>query len=127
MAVEKVDETFYEATGTRLLNTSQLKLFNILRDTVDDEKFLNIFRAYSINSSILADTTFYTTYQVGHDEWWDNISYALYGTPRLWWVLALMNDVVNPFEELVEGTNIKVLRAEYLYTLFKELEGIADL
>jgi hypothetical protein len=126
MTITKVDESFYELTGRKMGNISQLRLFNILRDH-DSTKFMNIWRSFSLSQYITTDVTFYDSYEVGSDMWWDNISYEIYGTPHLWWIVALMNNVVNPFEELEEGTNIKILREEYLYVLFKDIEKISDL
>ena len=127
MAVTTVeDQTFYELTGFKVEDTSQLKLFNILSDH-DTTMFMNIWRTFSLNDDTSIDVMFYDTYEVGSDAWWDNISQDIYGTPSLWWIIALMNDVVNPFEELLEGSNIKYLRGEYLYVLFKDIERLADL
>lgn len=124
--IKNTNETYYEATGKRISNISQLKAFNILQDTLDDTKFMNIFRSYRIDPDSIADIVLYDFYEVGNDEWWDNISYSIYGTPKLWWVLALINNVTNPFEELEEGTNIKILRSDYLYTLIKDMETIGS-
>lgn len=126
MAVTKATESFYDVTGKRLGGNSQLKLFNILRDH-DTTMFINIWRSFSLNDDITTDILYYDTYEVGSDVWWDNISYDIYGTPELWWIVAMMNDVVNPFEELEEGSNIKYLREEYLYVLFKDIERLSDL
>lgn len=126
MAVTKSTESFYESTGRKISNNSQLKLFNILRDH-DTTKFINIWRSFSLNDDATTNILYYDTYEVGSDAWWDNISYDIYGTPELWWVVAMMNDVVNPFEELEEGSNIKYLREDYLYVLFKDIERLSDL
>jgi len=127
MAVTAItDQTYYELTGWKIPDTSQLNLFNILSDH-DTTMFMNIWRSFSLNESITSDIMYYSTYEVGSDAWWDNISQEIYGTPTLWWVLALVNDVVNPFEELEEGSNIKYLRGEYLYVLFKDIERLEGL
>lgn len=130
MHATKVDETFSELTGHELRTTSQLKLFNILLDPEDRlTNFMNIFKSLRINTDILTDISLFETYEVEgeRESWWDNISYDIYGTPYLWWVVALFNDVTNPFEELEEGTNLKVLKVDHLYTLFKDIENIAEL
>lgn len=125
-ATVALNKTFYAEVGRRLRNTSQLKLFNILKDT-DGDKFMNIFRSFSLNEDILADAATFDTYEVSNDDWWENIAYEYYGNEYLWWIVALVNEVVNPFEELVEGDNIRILREEYLYVLFTDIENIADL
>ena len=32
----------------------------------------------------------------------------VYGTPNLWWVIAMANDIMDPEEELIPGALIKV-------------------
>jgi hypothetical protein len=126
MTVSIIDKTFYEETGNRLSNISYLRLFNMLKDA-DGTKYLNIWRSFVLNEDVTDDTVFYETYDVGNEDWWDNIAYYYYEAPGLWWVIAMMNDVVNPFEELEIGSNIKILKDRYLYQLFKEMEAIKDL
>ena len=124
---QKVDSTYYDETGKRLDNTSFLNLFNILLDTDRSTKFLNIFKSYVINDDVTTDIVFYDSYEVEAPAYWDSISFDVYGTPQLWWILALMNDITNPFEELEAGENIKILRPDYLYVLMKDIDKIKEL
>ena len=103
-----------------------MRLFNILLDEDRETKFMNIFRSYIINDAVFTETDFYNTYEVSNGEFWDNISWNIYETPYLWWVLAILNNTVNPFEELEDGQILKVLRPDYIYTLVKDLERIAE-
>ncbi|MFW6002450.1 MAG: hypothetical protein ACOCQD_03840 [archaeon] len=80
----KTDKSFRQEIGSRLKNTSPLKMFNVLRDLSDDEKFVNIFRSYIVNESVFDDERYYYEYEVGNDEWWDTISYKAYETDSLW-------------------------------------------
>jgi len=125
----KETQTFFELTGHNVLNTSQIRLFDILLDEDRITRFMNIFKSVNVNSDILTDVSLFQTYEVEgeREAWWDNISYDIYGTPNLWWVVALFNTVTNPFEELEEGTNLKVLKPEYLYVLFKDVDAISAL
>lgn len=127
MSITKVDETFFELTNRRLMPISQLQLFSILKDHDRETLFMNIFRSHSIELGITSDIIFYDTYEVGSNPFWDNISNELYGTPYLWWALAIFNNVVNPFEELEEGSNITYLRNEYIYVFMKDIERLAEL
>lgn len=43
----------------------------------------------------------------------DNVSYMFYGTPELFWVIMLTNDIVNPFD-VPEGTTLRILPYEYV-------------
>ncbi len=121
LGATKVDESFASITGHELKPSSQLRLFNILLDVDRETQFFNIIKSYKINDEIITNVSFFDTYETEGDGqvWWDNISFEIYGTPLLWWVVPLFNDVVNPFEEITPGDNLKVLKPEYLYTLFK--------
>lgn len=127
MAVtEYTDENFFELTGKEVNNFSFMRLFNILLDEDRETKFMNIFRSYIINDEVFTETNFYNTYEVGNGEFWDNVSWNLYETPYLWWIIAILNNTVNPFEELEDGQILKVLRQDYVYSLVKDLERIAE-
>lgn len=120
------EETFFELTGVEKNTYSFLRLFNTLLDEDQETKFLNIFRSYVSNEGVFRDVAFFETYEVSNGEYWDNVSYNLYDTPYLWWVIALLNNIVNPFEELEDGDILNVLRDEYVYQLTTDLEKIAE-
>lgn len=120
------EESFFELTGVEKNTYSFLRLFNTLLDEDRETKFLNIFRSYIGNENIFSDIAFFDTYEVSNGEYWDNVSYNLYETPYLWWVIALLNNTVNPFEELEDGDLLNVLREEYVYQLTVDLEKIAE-
>tara|TARA_R110000744_G_scaffold52348_1_gene112151 strand:- start:303 stop:593 length:291 start_codon:yes stop_codon:yes gene_type:complete len=44
----------------------------------------------------------------GYEGRLDMISTMVYGTPNLWWVIAMANDIMDPEEELIPGALIKV-------------------
>lgn len=128
MAVKIYTEKSYsELTGTEKNSFSFLRLFNILEDS-DTTLFLNIFRSYIVDEDILSDVSFFQTYEVSNGENWDNISYNIYGTPFLWWAIAIVNPglIVNPFEDLDSGQILNVLREDYVYQLSSDLEKIAE-
>lgn len=125
MSTKKVtDKSFEEITGHKLENTSILNLFNILEE--DDTYFLNIFKPYSINTTTITDMLYYDTYEAEDLDWYDYISFKLYTTPQLWWVVCLTNDVLNPFEELDPGKNLKVLKEFLIPIVIRETRDIAD-
>lgn len=129
MASTKVAESFFELTGNTLQNTSMLKLFNILLDEDRETQFMNIFKTLRVNKDVKTDIYAFDTYEIeGENQaFWDNISFDLYGTPFLWWIVAIFNDVVNPFEELEPGGNLQVLKSDYLYTIFKDIDTLSEL
>lgn len=123
---EYTEKSFSELTGVDKNKFSFLRLFNTLLDEDRETKFLNIFRSYIIDENSLRDISFFESYEVSNGEYWDNVSYNLYRTPYLWWVIALLNNVTNPFEELSDGDQLNVLRDNYVYQLISDLEKIAE-
>lgn len=126
MSVEKSDLKFYQLTQQYLVNTSELNLFNILKDTTTREYFLNIFRTYVINAQAQSSVLFYLTHEVDNAEFPDTISMKYYGTPHLWWVIGLFNDIKNPFEEFDTGSNLRILKPSYLYQLLQEIQLVGS-
>lgn len=124
MATELLNRTFYEVTGRRLPNSSYLNLFDVLRDTETNEKFLNIFKSYIVSDTSLDEIVIYDSYEAENNDWWDTIATKFYGNPFLWWVIAMTNDVINPFEYLEPGQEVKVLKQEYLHQILKEIRRI---
>ena len=127
MPITQPDTTFFKVTGKRLSSVSSLKLYPIFLDNDRETKFLNLFRSYRLNEQVISDVVFYDSYEVSNNEYWDDIAFNLYGIPQLWWVVALINNVVNPFEELNDGDTLKVLKQNYIYTLMNDLESLSEL
>ncbi len=123
---EYTEKSFGELTGNEKNKFSFIRLFNTLLDEDRETKFLNIFRSYVIDESSLRDISFFESYEISNGEYWDNVSYNLYRTPYLWWVIALLNNITNPFEELTDGGELNVLRDDYVYQLVSDLEKIAE-
>lgn len=124
--IENIDKTFYEETGLRLQNVSYLRLFNLVYDKQNNVKFLNIFKTFIIDQEN-ANKYMFEIYNVDNDDWFDNISSRYYGTPYLWWLIALMNNITNPFEELNPGMQLKMLKKDYIYVVIKEIADISRL
>ena len=120
MTIKKVDEF------RNLPVTSLLRVFSVVEDE-DKERFVNVFRSYTISSGVKTNSFMFEFYHVEKDEFLDDISARFYGTPALWWIISDFNDIPNPFEALEEGMTLKVLRGDYLYTVFDDLQVIGDL
>jgi hypothetical protein len=125
--MEKSNKNFYELTNHYLSNSSEINLYPIIFDNANNEYFLNIFRAYIINNNVQNNVLFYSTYEVSDSDWFDTISQKYYDTSYLWWLIPLMNNMVNPFEDLNPGDNLKILKPEYLYQLLNEILAVASL
>ena len=113
-------------TNQSLNNSSQLKLFSVVNELSSNTKYLNIFRSYILNRSNLNNDSFYNLYEVDNDVWLDTISFRVYQTPNLWWVIAIVNNISNPFEELYPGKILRILKPNYIYNILKEIKSIGE-
>ena len=107
--------------------SSNLRLYPVVRDTSNRMLFLNIFRSYSVPSEIYNNESLFDYYTVTEDDWLENISYVHYGTPYLWWIVALFNKIVNPFEGLHEGQVLRVLKYGNIYSIFDSISELESL
>lgn len=122
--INETDKEYKELRGKRLNNFSQLQKFSILRD--EDEYLFNIFRNYEISTNVKDNVDYITLHYVDHNDWLENIAYDYYDNEYLWWIVAMTNDMVNPFEELEEGNQIKIIDSRWLYYIVKEVKSLSD-
>lgn len=127
MELNKIEnKNFFDLTSIRLHRSSLLKLFNALED-LDRNKILNIFKSYEINEKVYRGASILQKYTIEERDWLDNISAQFYETPHLWWLIAMLNNITNPYEELEAGKEIYILNASYIYVVFKDMEAISEL
>ncbi|MFW6377491.1 MAG: hypothetical protein ACOCZ5_02480 [bacterium] len=62
--ITKTNERYQDLTGITNKNTSQLKMFNILKDLEKVEYFANIFRSYILNDVHIDDYRYYLLHDV---------------------------------------------------------------
>lgn len=48
----------------------------------------------------------------------DLVSYAHYRTVALWWLIALVNDIENPYEDVVVGLELQIPNISEYYRFF---------
>ena len=87
-----------------LLTRDYYEIVNV--DSVNEFDFLssNIskFKNYIIR------TPSYVTFKAEYVGRLDLASYDLYGTPYLWWVIALSNDIIDPFDSSIVNTLLQI-------------------
>jgi len=60
----------------------------------------NLFEQYKILETYKRDAASFNTYNVQDNERIENISYKFYNSVDWWWIIALFNDIKNPFFDL---------------------------
>jgi LysM repeat protein len=102
----------------RLRNDSYANIFNINLDN-DNRYFYNLLQTVQIPSNLPA--SYYNTYNIVYGDTWPFISFKNYKTTNLWWVITKTNNIENPLEELQPGTQIKILRSQYVSLILNEI------
>lgn len=118
------NKLFENITGNKLNNASLLKLFNILKD--DKDYYLNIFRFYNINDTVYNDLLNYYTVESEEEEYFDLLADDAYDNVNLWWIICLINDVINPFEELEPGKNVVIIKQFLIPYILREIKTISE-
>lgn len=124
--MRKETKSFKELTGINLDNNSILNMFNILQDA-EGNYLINIFKSYILDENLLNNPDIFHMYSIKNEDWWDSISFKYYGTPKLWWLITLINEVHNPFEDYNETDMIKILKREFLYDMLKSIKKMRNL
>jgi hypothetical protein len=75
---------------------------------------LDIWNAYRIQVDASSEEVAYFYHPVAPHDTLDSISHTYYATSKLWWIIALANDIQDPFDFLddvrdgTEGVNGKI-------------------
>lgn len=94
---------------------------NIFTAYEDDDglQFFNLFNTIIIDGEI--DPTLYTEEFYNSADGWYALSQKHYGTYRLYWTILLANGIVNPFEDIVAGTKIKILNPSVISNILNQM------
>lgn len=63
-----------------------------------------------------------TTYKVVGGDTWPYISYKIYGNTKLWWILAQLNNISDPFD-LEVGRDLMVLTQEAINLVLQSVNA----
>lgn len=90
-----------------------------LYQTKDGQYFYNILQSLALPDKINNDFIYYM--QVTASIPWSVISYNAYKTTELWWLICLINNIINPIKAPSDGTLIKVIKPQYVMKIISEI------
>lgn len=123
--IKSLNTSFFEETNLSLRSSSILNSFNMLQD-YNNDKYMNIFRNFILTDDIMSNDENFYIYQIENTDTWDGISWKCYRTPYLWWIIANINNISNPFEDLIEGSELKILNKSLLFDYFESINALAE-
>jgi hypothetical protein len=100
-------ENIFNAYSLENDNGNQYVFYNILNkvslpDNIDD----NVFKKFAIPGHMPLTT----------------ISYRVYKTMHLWWLIMLCNNIRNPIKLLAPGTVIRTIKPQYLAAVLDSIK-----
>jgi len=102
----------------RLDSENYENVFNIYTET-DGHYFYNLLQTIVIPDNLPAG--YFNTYNITYGDTWPFISYKVYNTPNLWWVILSVNNINNPTQNPVPGTYIKVLKMDVVKSVLSQI------
>ena len=94
----------------RLSDYRYENLFKVYK--IDDYYIYNIINSISFDTDISPD--YYYEWKINRSLPWTTISYLHYDTIQLWWLICIMNNIMNPVTFPETGTSIKVIKPKYV-------------
>lgn len=94
-------------TSSRYIKTP---LFSEPKDRNDPGKGNNVFFGTWVAPNITSDPATDQNYVVTDKDIGrlDLISFDFYGTPNLWWVIAHVNNIIDPIVDMETGTSLAI-------------------
>lgn len=89
----------------RLREENFENIFNVYQDQ-DGMYFYNLLQTVVFPQDL--PPSLFTTYVIAYGDTWPFISFKTLKSPNLWWLILLANNIQNPLEPLVNGTQIKI-------------------
>ena len=96
-------------------------LYNKVENGVDSY-YYNINRTVIINTDKIP-VSYYETYVVNENDTWTGISYNVFGTIELWWLILKFNNINNPIELPETGTTLKIPKTNLTKQIMKAIQS----
>lgn len=93
-------------------------IFNVYEDN-NKNYFYNILQTIQIPAEL--PLGYYEPYTVVYEDTWPFISYKLYKTPNLWWVITHANSIIDPTSIPTPGTVLKVFKSGVVKAIIEQI------
>lgn len=93
-------------------------IFNIHQDE-DDRYYYNLLETVNFPENL--PEAFFNSYTVQPGDTFPYISYKLFSTIHVWWVIALANQIINPIKPLESGTILKIPTINIIREIIRQI------
>jgi hypothetical protein len=103
---------------------NKYNMANLMKQFRDKNGYIVFNNNDSIGISITdADSNLFTIHKVSYTESYQVISYMYYGTTRLWWLIAKLNDVTDATILPMHGSTLKILNPSLVESVLSQLKN----
>jgi hypothetical protein len=95
-------------------------MYEVTNKNGDPYVFYNILTKVSIPKDL--DSTVYEYYRIDSEIPLTTLSYRLYNTQHLWWLILATNNIKNPVKLITGGSVLKVIKKDYLDIIFNAIK-----
>lgn len=89
----------------RLRDENMENIFHVHQNE-ESQYFYNLLQ--TIQFPLNLPDSYFSTYNVTYGDTWPYISFKVYNNIRLWWVIVLANNIINPTKIPEPGTTLKI-------------------
>jgi len=112
---------------------TQLEIDELPRLT--EEKYENIFHVYETDGKFFYNLLqtldvpknlpahYYGSYEVGHGDTWPVISYKVYNTTHLYWLILEANNIIDPTQQPVPGTRLRTFTKQIASMILAQINS----
>ena len=93
------------------------RIFSVFQE--DGYYAYNIIKSVNVPDELAPGMTDYI--RLNGQMAWTHISFQVYGTIKLWWLICLTNKILNPVILPKPGTVLKIIKPEFLKTLLSQI------
>jgi LysM repeat protein len=104
----------------RLTEEKYENIFNVYQDE-DDRYYYNLLETINFPDNL--PDAFFTTYTVQPGDTLPFISYKIFSSINVWWVIALANQINNPVLPLETGSQLKIPNMNIIREIISQINS----
>jgi nucleoid-associated protein YgaU len=93
-------------------------IFNVYTDT-DGHYYYNLLQTITLPDNL--PDGYFNSYNILHGDTWPYISYKVYNTPNMWWLILQVNNISDPTQQPTPGAQIKILQMSVVKDILAQI------
>ena len=100
---------------------SDLIAFDVVKK--GEKSYFNLCKNINFKNLNYLSSELFTIYEILENDTWPGISYKVYNTIDLWWLICKFNNVKNPFKELTVGKILRIPSEELVDIILETIKN----